>query len=224
MQAAGDQARAQHPPMGDPLAGMYTAVRAGHRPGAGDERQPPVRLLATPTASRSSSTPPPARAPARRTRCSSPPPRWRRASAPVLHDQRTGSPTRRRVYKQNGGTARAPPTACLNDNANYPATYDMARALTASANTYFVGPRGRARQRRGPGVDMAKAMGMHFAQPQPDAGRLTIIDENHGLVHPRPERDQPAGPGQRLLHAGRATAPSATPPRWSPSWTATASR
>ncbi len=75
MQAAGDQAVLNTLPMGDPLAGMYTAVQ----PGTGAVLAMSVNRrygCPTPTASPSSSTTPTARARARPTRRSWPRRRW----------------------------------------------------------------------------------------------------------------------------------------------------
>jgi membrane peptidoglycan carboxypeptidase len=68
-----------------------------------------------------------------------------------------------KVYKQNGGTKGAP-YRVPNDNLNYKATYDMAGALTASSNTYFVALEDALGSVDGP-VNISKAMGMHYTQP-----------------------------------------------------------
>ena len=52
MQAAGDQAVLNTLPMGDQLAGMYTAVEPGTGQGAGDERSTAGTAATTPSASR----------------------------------------------------------------------------------------------------------------------------------------------------------------------------
>ena len=73
--------------------------------------------------------------------------------------------------------------------------------LVASSNTYYVALEDALGSIDGP-VDTAVAMGMHFNGPvnqhSADSTRRTSR-----ALHPRPRRDQPAGPGQRLFHRRR---------------------
>ena len=168
MQAAGDQAVLNTLPMGDPLAGMYTAVEPGTGRGARDERQPPYGctdpdcesvVLNDAYSQGSGSTYKTFVAAAA----------LRARVLAVLHaDHRrplhlAGLPRRQ----------RAPTTS---ENAGrYPATLDLERALYMSSNTYFLALEDALGSVEEP-VRMAEAMGMNFVSPPADQ----IIAENNG--------------------------------------------
>ena len=103
-------------------------------------------------------------------------------------------PVLSRVYKKDGGLPRP------NATNGYRATLDLTTALYQSSNTYFLALEDALGSVEEP-VRMAEAMGLYkFGQPK--AWR-TDHRREPGFVHLRSRRDQPAGAGQRLLHARR---------------------
>ena len=193
MQAAGDQAVLNTLPMGDPLAGMYTAVE----PGTGAVLAMSVN---------------------RRYGCTDPD-----CESVVLNDaysqgagstyktfvaaaalqrgfsqyytQTTGDPYTSRVYSGRQGRDPTACTACATPAATR-RTLDLERALYMSSNTYFLALEDALGSVEEP-VRMAEAMGMNFVSPP---GRPDHRGEER-LLHLRPVPDQPAGPGQRVQHA-----------------------
>jgi membrane peptidoglycan carboxypeptidase len=167
MQAAGDQAVLNTLAMGDPLAGMYTAVQ----PGTGAVLAMSVN---------------------RRYGCTDPD-----CESVVLNDaysQGAGStykmfvaaaalergfsqyytlttpdPYVSRVYRDGSGAYD------VRNAGRYSSTLDLERALYQSSNTYFLALEDALGSVEAP-VRMAEAMGMNFVSPPAD----TIIAENHG--------------------------------------------
>jgi membrane peptidoglycan carboxypeptidase len=168
MQAAGDQAVLNTLPMGDPLAGMYTAVE----PGTGNVLAMSVN---------------------RQYGCSDP----AVCESVVLNDaysQGAGStyktfvaaaalergfsqyytlttpdPYVSRVYRDGSGPYD------VRNAGRYSRTLDLERALYQSSNTYFLALEDALGSVEAP-VRMAEAMGMNFVAPPGD----TIVAENHG--------------------------------------------
>jgi membrane peptidoglycan carboxypeptidase len=161
LQASGDQGVLNYAPMGDPFAGILTAVQPGtgqvmamsanRRYGCSDPDCESVNLNTTAGAGTGSTYKVFTAAAALSAGFG--------ANYKINAPQPYYSP----VFKQNGGTKGAP-YRVENDNAGYKATYDMSGALTASANTYFVALES-ALGSVDPVVNTAKAMGMHFTQP-----------------------------------------------------------
>ncbi|MGK5110537.1 MULTISPECIES: penicillin-binding protein [unclassified Geodermatophilus] len=167
MQAAGDQAVLNTLPMGDPLAGMYTAVEPGtghvlamsvnRRYGCSDADCESV-VLNTAQSQGSGST-------------------YKTFVAAAAlaegysqyYTLTTGDPYVSRVYKDG----RAPYD--VENAGNYPATLDMERALYMSSNTYFLALEDALGSVEKP-VRMAEAMGMDFRSTSSDQ----IIEENRG--------------------------------------------
>jgi membrane peptidoglycan carboxypeptidase len=161
LQASGDQGVLNYAPMGDPFAGVLTAVQPGtgqvlamsanRRYGCSDPDCESVNFSTTAGAGSGST--------------------YKVFTAAAALSAGFGSgyrinapqPYTSKVFKKNGGT-RGAPYVVSNDNAGYKSTYDMAGALTASANTYFVALED-ALGSVDPVVNTAKAMGMHFTQP-----------------------------------------------------------
>jgi membrane peptidoglycan carboxypeptidase len=167
MQAAGDQAVLNTLPMGDPLAGMYTAVE----PGTGNVLAMSVN---------------------RRYGCTDPD-----CESVVLNDAysqgagstyktfvaaaalergfsqyytlTTSDPYVSRVYRDGSGAYD------VRNAGRYSATLDLERALYQSSNTYFLALEDALGSVEAP-VRMAEAMGMNFVSPSGD----TIVEENHG--------------------------------------------
>jgi membrane peptidoglycan carboxypeptidase len=162
LQASADQAVLNNTPLGDPLAGIFTAVEPGtghvlamadnRRYGCSEQECESV-VLNTVAGAGSGST-------------------YKVFTAVAALEAGFGSgytinapqPYTSKVYKKNGGT-RGAPYVVKNDNAGYAATYNMTTGLTASANTYFVALEDALGSVEGP-VNAAKAMGMHFDHPQ----------------------------------------------------------
>jgi membrane peptidoglycan carboxypeptidase len=161
LQRSGDQGVLNNTPMGDPFAGIFTAVQpgTGHVLAMSDNRrygcsEPECEsvLFNTAAAAGAGSV-------------------YKLFTAAAALSQGFGvnytitapQPYTSKVYKLNGGTSGAP-YIVHNDNAGYAATYNMTQAITVSANTYFVGLEDALGKVEGP-VKMAQAMGMHFDHP-----------------------------------------------------------
>ena len=175
--------RAQHAADGRRAGRHVHRRRAQHREGARDERNRRYGC-AEPSASRSSSTWRPARAPVHLQGVH----RGRRPGGGllgVLHDHTPATRTRRGSTR-NGGT-RAPPTA-----SGTPATtrrrWTCAGALIRSSNTYFLALEDALGSVEKP-VRMAQRMGLHFDSPT-RAGRRDHRGEPR-VVHPRAEATSP---------------------------------
>jgi membrane peptidoglycan carboxypeptidase len=177
MQAAGDQAVLNTLPMGDRLAGMYTAVEPGTGHvlamsvnrvfGCGGPECESV-VLNTAASQGAGST-------------------YKVFTAAAALEQgysqyytlTTPDPYRSRVYKgpcqgrNTGGMYCVP-----NAGRGYPATLDMEKALYMSSNTYFLALEDALGTVEGP-VRTAERMGMHFDQPNQTSSDK-IIDENRG--------------------------------------------
>jgi membrane peptidoglycan carboxypeptidase len=167
MQAAGDQAVLNTLAMGDPLAGMYTAVEPGtghvlamsvnRRYGCSEADCESV-VLNTAHSQGSGST--------YKTFVAA-------AALAEGYSQyytiTTGDPYVSRVYK-DGRAAYD-----VQNAGNYPATLDMERALYMSSNTYFLALEDALGSVEKP-VRMAEAMGMDFVAPPGDQ----IVEENNG--------------------------------------------
>jgi membrane peptidoglycan carboxypeptidase len=173
MQAAGDQAVLNTLPMGDPLAGMYTAVE----PGTGN-------VLAMSVNRRYGCTDPDCESVVLNTAYSQGAGSTYKTfvAAAALergfsqyYTQTTGDPYTSRVYR---GPCQGRDTGgyyCVRNAGRYPATLDMERALYMSSNTYFLGLEDALGSVEQP-VRMAEAMGMHFVSPPGDQ----IVAENNG--------------------------------------------
>jgi membrane peptidoglycan carboxypeptidase len=167
LQTSGDQGVLNYAPMGDPFAGILTAVQPGtghvlamsenRRFGCSDPECESVNLNVVPSAGTGST--------------------YKAFTATAALSAGFGSnytinapqPYTSRVFKKNGGT-RGAPYVLSNDNAGYASTYNMTTGLTASSNTYFVALEDALGSVRGP-VETAVAMGMHF-----DAGNQHPAD------------------------------------------------
>ncbi|SFK90057.1 penicillin-binding protein [Geodermatophilus ruber] len=167
MQAAGDQAVLNTLPMGDRLAGMYTAVEPGtghvlamsvNRQYGCSEAHCESVVLNTAYSQGSGSTYKVFTAAAALERGYS-----------QYYTITTGDPYVSRVYK-NGGRPYS-----VGNAGNYPATLDMERALYMSSNTYFLALEDALGSVEGP-VRMAERMGMNFKATPADQ----IIAENRG--------------------------------------------
>jgi membrane peptidoglycan carboxypeptidase len=161
LQTSGDRAVLNTLPMGDPLAGVFTAVEPGtghvlamsvnRRYGCSQRDCESVVLNATAGAGSGST--------------------YKVFTAAAALERgfhadytlTTGDPYVSRVYKVNGGTAGAP-YVVQNVGDYFPPTLTMARALVMSSNTYFVGLEDALGSVSGP-VRTAEAMGMHFDRP-----------------------------------------------------------
>ncbi|TFV90494.1 transglycosylase domain-containing protein [Blastococcus sp. CT_GayMR16] len=161
LQQSGDQAVLNNTPMGDPFAGIFTAVQPGtghvlamsenRRYGCSDPECESVNLNVVASAGSGST--------------------YKVFTAAAALSAGFGStytinapqPYTSRVFKQNGGT-RGAPYRVSNDNAGYAATYNLTTGLTASSNTFFVALEDALGSVEGP-VTTAKAMGMHFDGP-----------------------------------------------------------
>ena len=211
--------RAEHPADGRPAGRHLHRRRARHRASPGDERQPPVRLRRKPRVrvGRPQLRRQPGRR-ARRTRSSPPPPRWSRASRSTTRSP-PPTPYTSRVFKKNGGTRGAP--YCVGNAGTTRARW-TSRALYMSSNTYFVALEDALGSVEEP-VRWPRRMGMHFDRRTSDAPTRSSTAEQR-VVHPRPDADQPARPGQRLLDARRQRHPVRPDAGHRRSSTATASR
>ena len=197
--------RAEHAADGRPARRHVHRRGARHRPCAGHERQPPVRLRATPTASRSSSTPWPARAPGRPTRSSSPPRRSRGIGA------RPRSPRRRPLHVaglQENAAARdrnGPSPVHRRERRQLPRDARPVGALIRSSNTYFLALEDALGSVEEP-VRMAAGDGHALRPAQPVSRADEIIARELRVVHPRAEATSPLD----LANAYATLAPSGT--------------
>ena len=179
MQAAGDQAVLNTLPMGDELAGMYTALEPGtghllamsvnRRYGCGEPDCESVVLNAVASKGAGST--------------------YKVFTAAAALDAGLGAGTTistpgnrytSRVYSGPacGGDRTRSGRYCVENAGNYPDTLDMVGALVRSSNTYFLALEDRLGSVEGP-VRMAERMGMRFDQPnQTPADK--IIAENRG--------------------------------------------
>jgi membrane peptidoglycan carboxypeptidase len=176
MQAAGDQAVLNTLAMGDPLAGMYTAVEPGtgnvlamsvnRRYGCNDPDCESV-VLNTAASQGSGST-------------------YKVFVAAEALDrgfsqyytQTTSDPYVSRVYSGPCEGLNTNGRYCVRNAGRYPGTLDLERALYMSSNTYFLALEDALGSVEG-AVDMAVRMGMNFDQPlQVPAER--IVAENNG--------------------------------------------
>ncbi|MET0764254.1 MAG: transglycosylase domain-containing protein [Blastococcus sp.] len=171
MQVAGDQAVLNTLPMGDKLAGMYTALEpstgnllamsVNRRYGCSDPDCESVILNSVASQGAGSTY------------------KVFVAAAALAegysqyHTITTSDPYTSRVYKKNGGTVGEPYR--VGNAGNYPATLDMRGALVRSSNTYFIALEDALRSVEKP-VRMAQAMGLHSLDARADA----IIDGNLG--------------------------------------------
>jgi membrane peptidoglycan carboxypeptidase len=173
LQQAGDQGVLNYAPMGDRFAGMLTAVEpgTGHVLAMSDNRRygcsdPDCESVVfnTAAAAGAGST-------------------YKVFTAAAALAAGFGSnytlhvpqPYTSKVYKKNGGT-RGAPYVVSNDNPGYASTYNMTTGLTASANTYFVALEDELGSMEGP-VTTARAMGMHFNQPNQLADCQNTCDD-----------------------------------------------
>ncbi|MBM7807097.1 membrane peptidoglycan carboxypeptidase [Geodermatophilus bullaregiensis] len=172
LQTLGDQAVLTTLPMGDQLAGMFTAIAPGtghvlamsvnRQYGCSDPQCESV-VLNTVASKGAGSTYKVFTAAAAL-----------EAGVPASHVISTpGGQYTSRVY-----TNGSQPYSVENASENYPDTLDMVGALVRSSNTYFLALEDRLGSVEGP-VRMAERMGMNFDQPnQTPADR--IIAENRG--------------------------------------------
>ncbi|MCW2704539.1 MAG: glycosyl transferase family 51 [Blastococcus sp.] len=171
LQASGDQAVLNHLAMGDPLAGMFTAVEPGtghvlamsvnRRFGfdASDPAQESVALNVVASQGAGSTYK-----------------IFVAASAleqgiPAWNTITTSDPYVSRVYKRNGGTVGAP--YVVQNAGKYPPRLTLVEALVRSSNTYFVALEDQLGSVEGP-VRMAQRMGLFSIDPVADeviAGR-----------------------------------------------------
>jgi membrane peptidoglycan carboxypeptidase len=161
LQRSGDQAVLNTLPMGDPLAGVFTAVEPGtghvlamsanRRYGCSGLGCESVNLNTVASAG-SGSTYKVFTATAALER-----------GFPATYTITTPQPYTSRVYKLNGGTVGAP-YVVQNVGDYYPDTLDLKTALVMSSNTYFVGLEDALGSVEGP-VRTAQAMGMRFDRP-----------------------------------------------------------
>jgi membrane peptidoglycan carboxypeptidase len=171
MQAAGDQAVLNTLPMGDRLAGMYTAVQPGtghllamsvnRRFGCAEADCESVVLNDAASQGAGSTYKVFVAAAALE------------KGFPASHTITTPNPYVSRVYKDG----RAPYDVA-NATENYPATLDMEKALYMSTNTYFLALEDALGSVEAP-VRIAERMGMHFDQPNQTAADR-IVAENNG--------------------------------------------
>ncbi len=167
MQAAGNQAVLNTLPMGDELAGMYTAVEPGtgrvlamsvNREFGCDRPECESVVLNTAPSQGAGST-------------------YKTFVAAAALEQgfsqyytlTTGDPYTSRVYRDGARPYD------VENAGNYPATLDMERALYMSSNTYFLALEDALGSVEAP-VRMAERMGMNFTAPPADQ----IVEENNG--------------------------------------------
>ena len=173
VQQSGDQGVLNYAPMGDPFAGILTAVQPGtghvlamsenRRYGCSGAECESVNLNVVPSAGTGST--------------------FKVFTAAAALSAGFGSnytiyapqPYTSKVFKKNGGTRGAPYTV-PNDNAGYASTYNMTTGLTASANTYFVALEDALGSVEGP-VNTAVAMGMHFDAPNQHPAKWYIDNQ-----------------------------------------------
>jgi membrane peptidoglycan carboxypeptidase len=165
LQASGDAAVVAHVPMGDPLAGMFTAVEPGtghvlamsvNRRFGFDVNDPAQESVAlNVVASQGAGSTYKVFVAASALEQGIPP--WNTIT--------TSDPYVSRVYKQNGGTAGAP--YVVQNAGRYPPTLTMVEALVRSSNTYFVALEDQLGSVEGP-VRMAQRMGFFSIDPVAD--------------------------------------------------------
>jgi len=172
IQASGDQAVLETLPMGDSLAGIFTAVEPGtghvlamsvNRQYCSDAANPACEsvVLNTVASQGSGST-------------------YKLFTAAAALEEgysqyytlTTGNTYTSRIYK-NGGKPYT-----VSNAGTYPATLDMVKALYMSSNTYFLGLEDALGSIEAP-VRMAERMGMHFDQTNQTSADK-IIAENRG--------------------------------------------
>lgn len=182
MQAAGDQAVLNTLPMGDRLAGMYTAVE----PGTG-------HLLAMSVNRQYGCDAPECESVILNARASQGAGSTYKvfvAAAALAEGYSanytitTSDPYTSRVYKKNGGTRGEPYS--VSNAGNYPATLDLRGALVRSSNTYFLALEDALGSVEKP-VRMAQAMGLRSIDARADA----IIEGNLGSFTLGPEATSP---------------------------------
>jgi len=165
LQASGDQAVLNHLAMGDPLAGMFTAIEPGtgkvlamsvnRRYGfdAGDPTQESVELNVVASQGAGSTYKVFVAASALEQGISP----WNTIT--------TSDPYVSHVYKKLGGTVGAP--YVVQNVGQYPPTLTMVEALVRSSNTYFVALEDQLGSVEGP-VRMAQRMGLFSIDPVAD--------------------------------------------------------
>ena len=165
LQASGDQAVLNHLAMGDPLAGMFTALEPGtghvlamsvnRRFGfdSADPAQESVALHVTASQGAGSTYKVFVAAAALA------------AGIPPSNTITTSDPYVSRVYKFNGGTVGRP--YVVRNAGRYPPTLTLAEALVRSSNTYFVALEDQLGSVEGP-VRTAQRMGLFSLEPVAD--------------------------------------------------------
>jgi len=165
LQASGDQAVLNHLDMGDPLAGMFTAVEPGtgqvlamsvnRRFGfdAADPAQESVALNVVASQGAGSTYKVFVAAAALA------------GGIPPWNTITTSDPYVSRVYKKLGGTVGAP--YVVQNAGRYPPRLTMVEALVRSSNTYFVALEDQLGSVEGP-VRMAQRMGLFSLDPVAD--------------------------------------------------------
>jgi membrane peptidoglycan carboxypeptidase len=173
LQDSGDQAVLNHLAMGDPLAGMFTAVEPGtghvlamsvnRRFGfdASDPAQESVSLNVVASQGAGSTYKVFVAASALE------------QGIPPWNTITTSDPYVSRVYKLNGGTVGRP--YVVQNAGRYPPTLTMVEALVRSSNTYFVALEDQLGSVEGP-VRMAQRMGLFSIDPVADQ----VIAERRG--------------------------------------------
>ena len=165
LQDAGDRAVLAHLAMGDPLAGMFTAVEPGtghllamsvNRRFGFDAQDPAQESVALNVeASQGAGSTYKVFVAASALEQGIPP--WNTIT--------TSDPYVSRVYKTNGGTVGDPYT--VRNAGSYPPTLTMVEALIRSSNTYFVALEDQLGSIEGP-VRMAQRMGLFSIDPVAD--------------------------------------------------------
>ena len=165
LQDAGDRAVVAHLAMGDPLAGMFTAVEPGtghllamsvNRRFGFDVKDPAQESVALNVeASQGAGSTYKVFVAASALEQGIPP--WNTIT--------TSDPYVSRVFKTNGGTVGAPYT--VQNVGSYPPTLTMIEALIRSSNTYFVALEDQLGSIEGP-VRMAQRMGLFSIDPVAD--------------------------------------------------------
>jgi membrane peptidoglycan carboxypeptidase len=182
MQVAGDQAVLNTLPMGNPLAGMYTALEPGtgnllamsvnRRFGCEGQECESVILNARASQGAGSTYKVFTAAAALA------------EGIPVNHTITTPYTYVSRVFKENGGTRGAPYD--VSNVGNYPNTLDMRGALVRSSNTYFLALLDELGSVEKP-VRTAQAMGLHSIDPIADE----IIAQRRGSFVLGPDATSP---------------------------------
>lgn len=184
LQASGDQAVLNHIAMGDPLAGIFTAVEPGtghvlamsvnRRFGfdVNDPAQESVALHVEASQGAGSTYKVFVAAAALE------------QGVPPWNTITTSDPYVSRVYKKNGGTVGEPYT--VQNVGQYPPTLTMVEALVRSSNTYFVALEDQLGSVEGP-VRMAQRMGLFSLDPVADE----VIADRRGSFTLGPEATSP---------------------------------